>query len=150
MYIATRNNHTSMELTDAFRPYKDQLRRSLGLLDGEKNFSYELTKLADGVSWSDARKTDYGQEYLQSAGTAERMTIEIRRLAADGNFHQYAVGRAEAADEELTELVRYGKYKLHVAPSEVFDADAAAEVYYHYFQTNTVPEGMHLRELDFS
>ncbi|QDZ16526.1 hypothetical protein [Humibacter ginsenosidimutans] len=121
------------------------------MLDGKDRAAYSLSRLSDEVEWTDAKPgVDYDVEYLQSAGTADRMTIEIRRLEADEKLHQYAIGRPEAADEALTEIVRYDAFELHVAPSEVFDADAAAEVYYHYFQTNTVPEGMHLRELDFS
>ena len=153
MFISKYNGSISMPLTDSHRPFPAQLRRSLGDLDGNEDFAYLLYYVPDDAGWPDAPGYDdskYDDEYMQSAGSADAMTIEVKRREGDGELRHYVIGRpgddADAPDVE----VRYGSHALSVRPTEVFDADEAARVYYEYFQTRTVPDTYVLRELDLS
>ena len=91
-----------------------------------------------------------GLEYLQSAGTADGMTIELRRLEDDGQYHQYAIGKRGSEGQSLDREVKYDEYVLHVRPGEVFTADEATPIYYAYFQGRTIPDDLVLRELDLT
>ena len=141
------------ELKDTFRPIPEQIRRELGLLDGKEKVAYLIYYVPDEAGWPDAPGFDeskYDDEYLQSAGNAQRMVIEVRRLEDDGQYHQYAVGRAEPDDSNELVEVHYSSYTLTVPRSEVFTADEATPIYYQYFQTQTLAEDLSLRELGLS
>ncbi|AYG02776.1 hypothetical protein [Gryllotalpicola protaetiae] len=153
MYVAEFAGRSSSKLSNSFRPYDEQLRRELGLLDGEKRFAYLLYFVPDDAGWPDApgfKLSKYDQEYMQSAGNAEAMTIEVRRLEDDGEFHQYAIGRPGGAADAGTVEIHYAENTLSVPRSEVFTADQAAPIYYKYFQSHAVPDGVVLRELDLT
>lgn len=142
-----------MQVDDAYRPVPDQLRRNLGLLDGDEDYAYLMYYVPDDAGWPDGdgyRDSDYGGEYIQSAGSAGALTIEIRRREQDGEFHQYVVGhRGSDALSDDVEL-KVGEHSVRVRPSEVFAADEAADIFYQYFQTRTVIGSYALRELDLT
>jgi len=153
MFIRTFNGSVSAKLTDDFMPLPDQIRHSLGRLDGTEDFAYLLYYVPDDAGWPDAPGYDdskYDDEYMQSAGSADAMTIEVKRREDDGELRHYVIGRpgddADAPDVE----VRFSEYSQLIRPTEVFDANEAAQVYYAYFQTRTVPDTYVLRELDLS
>jgi len=153
MFINSTNNQTESELRNDFRPYDEQIRRMLGLLDGKERFSYSLWFVPDDAGWPDApgyNEDEHGREYLQSAGTADGMTVELRRLEEDGQYHQYVVGKPGSEGQSLDREVKYDEYTLNVRPGEVFTADEATPIFYTYFQENTVPGGLVLRELDLT
>jgi hypothetical protein len=86
-------------------------------------------------------------EWLQTAGSADRLTVEIKRLDDDGVHRLYTVGRAAAADEpEPTEVVRRGDVEYAVRPSEVLTSADALTLFQHYYDHHEIPEGWHLRE----
>lgn len=153
MIVSVANGKFSSELNGNYRALTDQIRHELGLLDGKKKVSYLIYYVPDEAGWPDAPGFDeskYDDVHLQSAGNAQQMVIEVRRLEDDGEYHQYAVGRAEPdASNELVG-VHYSSYTLTVPRSEVFTADEATPIYYEYFQTQTLPEDLSLRELDLS
>jgi len=89
----------------------------------------------------------FPQEYLQCAGTRERMTVEVRRREADGAFRQYALARpgVEAGGEEV---IRWDAFETVVRSNEVFDAKAALPVFLAYFTEGNVPNEYPLRLLE--
>ncbi|MCI2959207.1 hypothetical protein MN032_16075 [Agromyces atrinae] len=149
-HATTFNNRSSGELLDDIRPHRDQIRRELGLLDGQDEFSWSLWKLPDDVEFPDVDLSVWPREYMQSAGSADRMVIEMRVFDADSEPHQLSIGRGGSREEDPAEPVVYGSYTLRVHPDEIFTADEATEVYYSYFQTGDIPAGFVTRELDIS
>ncbi|MDT5095658.1 MAG: hypothetical protein QOH60_5021 [Mycobacterium sp.] len=86
-------------------------------------------------------------EWLQTAGSAERLTVEIKRLDDDGVHRLYTVGRADAANESnASEAVRRGDVEYAVRPSEVLTAADALTLFQHYYDHHEIPQGWHLRE----
>lgn len=142
-----------MRLTDAFRPYRDQIRFNLGQLDNDDDWAYQLWYVPDSASWPDAHgysDHDWNSRYIQAGGSAERMSIEIQRVE-NGELRHYVVGREHDLDEPLTETVNVAGTDHPVHTAEVFDADEATEIFFHYFgDSGTVPDGYVLRHLDLS
>ncbi|WP_058724129.1 hypothetical protein [Curtobacterium luteum] len=153
MFVMTTNSASSMRLTDAFRPYREQIRFNLGQLDNDEDWAYQLWYVPDSAGWPDDpgySDEDWNSRYIQAGGSAERMSVEIQRVE-DGELRHYVVGRQHDVDEPLTETVNVAGTDHPVHPAEVFDADEATNVFLHYFQdSGTVPDGYVLRHLDLS
>ena len=149
-HITSHNNYVSGALIDYVRPYPDQIRFSLNLLDGASSWSYTLWRAPEGADLLDSLPTT--GEYMQCGGTADACAIEVRYLDPDGTAHQYAVGKPGDQSGEPTEVIYYddGRHSVTVYPHEVFTADEAAVVFYAYFLTDQVPQPYQLRELDLS
>lgn len=153
MYVDSTNNKFEGELLDTYRSHEEQIGRMLGLLDGTKRFSYSLWYVPDDAGWPDGDGYDeskYGWEYIQAGGSADAMTVEVKRLETDGEYHQYVLGRPGDDTGEPDVRIPIAENGEDVRPSEVFTADTATPIFYHYFRTNTVPDGLTLRELDLS
>ena len=155
MFINTVNSASNSKLSDEFRSYRDQTRRMLGLLDGtsEGRFAYQLWFVPDSTGWPDApgySNDDWNSRYIQAGGSADRMSVEIQRTE-NGELRHYVVGRPHDVDDPLTETVHVAGIDHPVHPAEVFGADEATDIFFHYFgDSGTVPDGYVLRSLDLS
>ncbi|MFZ4843382.1 hypothetical protein ACL9RE_13035 [Mycetocola saprophilus] len=144
----TDNGTGHMYLVDSIRPYRDQIRHGLGLLDGNKYWSYSLWKAPEGVAFDDIDFSTPEPRFMQSAGTGTALAIEVRFVEADGAERQYCVGHPGTDYSGEPSVPIFNEVKIY--PGEVFDADEAADIYYQYFLTGRVPEPYLLRWLDFS
>lgn len=131
-----------------FLPPKQDLTASLQDMDGRETWGYSLWRIPEGQRWPDNDMSP--DAFLQSAGTAERMTIELREISDDGTPHQYAIGRPGTAHQGQPSVpVQWaGAREVLVYPGEDFTAAQAAPVYISYYETGRVPAGYVLRELD--
>ena len=148
MFITKIPGDSTTTLSNSFRPYDEQIRRELGLLDDDELFAYILYYLPDELDWQDEPEDEngvaYQDQYLQAGGTAQRMGVELRRLEG-GQLRFYVVGRAHGLDEPLTETLDVQEAHEPRHPAELFTADQAAPVFFHYFQHRTIPHGYTLR-----
>ena len=131
----------------------DELRNQLtnpGYLDGQRRFSLGARALADDVM-------DLAQEdpddlatsnYMQCAGSATAMTVEVRVSSPTG-FNHYAVSRIPVADADAwNELsVDNGRITLRLHPEEVLSGQEAAEIFRAYVVDGTLPPAELLRDL---
>lgn len=78
-HVLTINGRRSFELSDHIRPVIDQIARTLDRLDGAERYALMLWQLPPGMRLPDVDTSHYPVEYLQSAGSAARQSIEIRR-----------------------------------------------------------------------
>jgi len=150
-FVFTSNGgEMTWDLDDDFRPYDDQIHRTLSLLgDGKSTLLFwALPEGDDALMNSDAEPTD-AEEYLQCAGTAEQMTIEIQRREPDGVLRHYIVGRTPPVpgEPELEVFWADGEFHTTITESEAFDADSAAPVFQYYFRHRDVAAGTPLRLL---
>lgn len=136
-------------LTDDYRPIPDQLRRMLGLLDAKRRYTYIIWRGADPTSIVGFREpaTD---SFIQAAGSADGVTVEVRLPGPDGESHLYTVGRSERADGTTTLIPISHDRAVRVFSNEVFSADEAARIFYTYYLTDTVSEPYVFRELDLA
>lgn len=154
-HIEQMNGSSRGPLVDSIRPYPDQLRFSLNRMNGSSFWAYSLWRAPADADLLD--DIPLSEKYIQCAGSAEALTIEVRVVDEDGVARQYTVGKpvdepTEAPTGPPTEVIRWdeGRYSTKVHPNEVFTADEAAEVFYGYFLKDSVPETYSLRELDLS
>jgi hypothetical protein len=115
-------------------------------------FSILLFHVPDDVDMHKGGWWETCDQFLQSAGSADRMTVEVRRWEGDRYVHD-AIARPGAQRHdpvESSERIVFGRHELWVDPAEVFDATTAAPLYEHYRQTGHVPDDYTLRELDLT
>ncbi|WP_157497067.1 hypothetical protein [Leifsonia sp. Leaf264] len=124
---------------------------NLDALDGERTWSYALWPLPNGQRMKDLEPFVTGDQFLQSAGTAGAMSIELREIDGDGHARQFAIGRPDTyygAGHVEAVVWSAGVHALHLFPGEVFGADEAAAIYFSYYSSGTVPAAYRRRELD--
>jgi len=146
-HAVTMNGTFSGELKNPDLSIEDEIRRLLGSLDGADVFAISLWKLPPGKDLDQVDRKRWPVEYIQGAGTADRMTVEVRR-AASKHAHQFVIG-SSAAEDPATELIHWdaGRHSTKVRPSEVMAWEEAAELFVAYFETGAIPPDYHLREL---
>lgn len=133
--------------TDAFRPISEVLRRRLHRLDGKEFGTYMVPIQPGEPKAVDRLDPSTSVEFIQSAGTADAMTVEFKRREADGVLRQYAVGRD--VEEEGARTVSWATDHSETVPaSEVFTADEAHAVYLQWCWDQTIPDGYRLRLVD--
>jgi hypothetical protein len=148
MIITESNSRISSVFRETFRPYPDQIRRMLGFLDNDEHFAWRMWWCPDHTNWArnpQRAEAMFGGSYLQAGGTAERMSVELRRREDDGEFRFFIVGRDHDLGEPLTETIDVQDAHELRHPAELFTADEAAPLFEHYRVHQTVPEGCTLR-----
>ncbi|KJQ53333.1 hypothetical protein [Microbacterium sp. SA39] len=136
-------------LDGARRPVPEHLRLMLGHLDGDGKYTYSIWRATNPESIIVTRK-DAGDTFLQAAGSASAMTIEIRKPGPDGKGRLYTVGRDVATDKAAILIPINDKRAVRVSANEVFSADEAAAIFTKYHETGTLAEPFVFRELDLS
>jgi hypothetical protein len=143
------NGSVSSVLNDTFRPVSDQIRLCLGMLDNDDQFGFPIFSAPiNDQTWRAGPQTvidEYGNSYLQAGGTAEKMSVELRRREDDGEYRFSIVGRDHDLSEPLTETIDVQAAHEPRHPAELFTADQAAPVFMHYVEHQTVPDGYTLR-----
>ncbi|MFB9309808.1 hypothetical protein BJY17_000737 [Agromyces hippuratus] len=139
-----------MDFVNWFKPYRDQLVHAIGRLDGTENFAFKLGALPEGKRFNELGSNGWRpDQYVQCAGRADALAIEVRRQNLDGSFSQLAVGRGGPRDGEPVVRVPYGDgHSVLVYDDEVFGQAEAVEIFHRYFQTGEVGEAYMLREID--
>lgn len=133
------NGQAWSELQDSFGPPSEELKGLLSRLDGVERYSLILWALPEGKYLDETSPADDAREYLQCAGKAERLVVEIRRIV-DGKPQQYVIGRpAGSTSSEADEEVHWSNFMTLVHENEVFDAIEAADLFASYYETGEVP-----------
>jgi hypothetical protein len=141
------NGRTWMAGPGIDRGEENDIAKMLGRLDGSRSFSLLLWKLPPGKHLDETNPGRDANEYIQCAGSAERMTVEVRRLAG-GTYEHFVVGRGPNGENRgIEETIDWDGVKTLVAPNEVFSAEEAAELFHSYYRTGWVPSRYVLRLL---
>ena len=127
----------------------DDIAPRLGRMDGKRFFAMLLWKMPPGKGLEDVDPWEGSTEYIQCAGSAERMTVEVRRIAG-GKAEQYVIGRPPTGGNSASEeTIHWDGHDTTVHANEVFTADEAAKLFLSYYRTGWVPSsGYVLRLLD--
>ncbi len=136
-------------VTDGYRPIPDELRFKLALLDGSERYTYIIWRALNPEKGF-VTPHDMTDTFIQAAGSAEAMTVEVRILGPDGEHNLYTVGRPEVPDGTTTLIPINDKRAVRVFSNEVFAADEAAVIFYTYYLTDAVSQPYVLRELDLA
>jgi len=148
-HALTMNGRIHGEVKDSVVSPEEVIRKTLMLLDGTDRYSLSLWRLPLGVRFDKVNLKKWPQEYIQVAGTRERMTVEVRRVE-EGVARHYVVGHtASGTDSETTEVVLpWNAHEVTVFASEVFDAIEASDIFVAYYATDWVSQDYTLRKLD--
>ncbi|MFW0789466.1 hypothetical protein [Gordonia sp. CPCC 205333] len=117
----------------------------------EENFAAYIFSLPR-PGWPDDFKAEElakaGEIFLQAGGAPTRMTLDTR-VEKHGRQSLCVVGRTPSADTNTApeERVKVGENEATVQPNEVFEWREAAQIFYYYYKTMTVPDGYVLREV---
>ncbi len=138
-HVITSNGDTHFEVSTVRGP-ETMIARALATLDGEELFAVSLARLPEGRSLADRLPDDWPSSFLQSAGTSERMTIEMRSAAgAAGEAQHVVVARAPTGAAQAV-LISWPHGSQQVRDTETFDAAEATRIYLHYYEHGTIPE----------
>lgn len=100
-FMTTTNGTFSMALSDPIGSPGEQFVRELRQMDGLKRHSFSLWRLPPGKDLDQIDSRDWTVEYLQSAGSADNMVVEVRVLE-DGKYRHYVAGhRSDAASDPM-------------------------------------------------
>lgn len=128
----------------------EQIAADLHGLNGNEEYSIVLWRIP--ATYPDnrdsPREDDTAVEYIQSAGAADRLTIEVRQRDGENGYTNYAIGREPTSETTaLEETVHWSDFTVDVARSELFTSEEAIPIYDEYRQTGRVPAEFHLRPI---
>lgn len=137
----TINGETSYEAT---RECEIGLERTLERMDGEDLHSLVLWHYPADEEFA---SPDYLDQYLQCAGTAERLTIEFRYTRSDGTYVHFVLCREEPEGDETSAI--HPRYpSIQVYPEDVWTAAEAAPIFDYYAREVMIPDWVLGREID--
>jgi hypothetical protein len=121
----------------------------LGKLDGNALCTYSIWRGTNPESIIVTRR-DAGETFIQAAGSAEALTVEVRLIGEDGEGRLFTVGKPQPADGPTVLLPISAERAVRVRSNEVFTAGEAAKIFADYYLTDAVAGTYTLRELDLS
>lgn len=134
---------------DRRRTIPEHLRLMLGHLDGGGRYTYSIWRGRNPESIV-VRRGDVGDTFIQAAGSATAMTVEVRMPDDAGEGRLYTVGRRQDAVGDGILIPISDERAVRVSSNEVFTADEAATIFDHFYRTESVPDEYELRELDLT
>lgn len=145
------NGRRHGELVDYFRSYPNQILATLSNMNGDSFFAWQLWELPEGARHHDVDVATLDQHtYIQSAGSADAMSVEVRAVDDKGDLHQLIVGRPGPREGEPDVTITFAENTHHVFEPEVFNATEAAGIFQQYFLDGTIPAQYVTREFDMT
>lgn len=81
-HIDQMNGRTRGAFLDDLRPHDEEIRFVLNRMNGSSFWAYSLWRAPEGADLLDS--IPFSEEYMQCAGTADALALEVRRIEADG------------------------------------------------------------------
>lgn len=127
-----------------------QFRGPLGVLDGVERWFLTFYPLPPGKSFDEVRTAEV-HNFLQAGGSAEKMTLDIRKPGGQQwgvTEVRYVIGHQHDGNPPLDVAIELPKGPEMVSAPEVFDADEAADIFFTYYKTGDIPPGYVLRPVE--
>ncbi|WP_327637818.1 hypothetical protein OHB24_05285 [Kribbella sp. NBC_00482] len=147
-HALTMNGRIHGEVKDPDLSPREVIEQRLALLDGVDRYSLSLWRLPTDVPFDRVDLAAWPQQYVQAAGSADGMTVEVRRPGEPGRRH-FVVGRAVADNSgpAAEVVIPWDGCEARVYSYEVLSAAEAAEVFVQYYDNGQVPDTLRLRPL---
>lgn len=147
-YAETTPNGQTGWINETSRPVHEHFLSILNKLDGVEKYTYSIWR-GTNIENIVVTRSDIGETFIQAAGSADAMTVEARLVADDGKAHLYTLGKQP--EEQATVLIPISSERsVQVFANEVFTASEAADIFNHYYLSDSVENRYLLRELDLS
>ena len=143
---------TNARSSTAFpRPTDDpdeQLRGFFSRMDGDRLFTFLLWELPAARSFENGLGGLEPLEFIQCAGSAEALTVEVRRRDDTDTYVLWTAGRAgEDPGPRDVEIEWRGNINV-VHGNERWTSDEAAELFLTYWRSGTLPDDITRRPLE--
>lgn len=149
-HAMTVNGDFSLDFVLRRPTVHEEIGQLLERMDGVEIFAASLWALPAGKRLDEVDLQSWPNEYIQCAGAADRLTVEIRRLEA-GNPQQLVIGRAiEATSKRETVNWDSGKYSVQVQENEILTWREATKLFADYYEKRSVAEDFEVREIALS
>lgn len=131
----------------------DEFRCRLRRFDGTERFALNLWTLPPDMDYVEAVRAGLDAlEYIQTAGRADALTVEIRKAGGSQwgvDWVRYVVGHPHSgAAEPLDVPIVLPQSTEMIARHEVFGADEAADLFYSYYRDGDIPNSYTLRPVE--
>jgi hypothetical protein len=142
--------HNGGELIVVFDSYADinEFARVLRGFNGTDQYALLLWALPPGMDNRQAVAAGLDREYIQAAGRADEMTVEICKPGGEqsgADWVRYVVGHPHVGDAPLDVPIVLPQSTEMRSRFEIFDADEAAQLFYSYYKTGDIPTSYALR-----
>lgn len=127
-----------------------QFTGPLGVLDGSEHWCILFYPLPPGKGYEDVAGTPI-PVYLQAAGSADAMTVEIRKPGGEQwgvGWVRYIVGHPDDGTSPLTTAIPLPHVIEMRSRAEIFAAEEAAQLFISYYKTGDIPAGYSLRPVE--
>ncbi|MDR2114021.1 MAG: hypothetical protein LBO75_01945 [Bifidobacteriaceae bacterium] len=126
---------------------EEVIRRAPTLMDGVEEYAISLSRLPEGMRLRDELPPLWDCLFLQAAGSAEAMMVEVRKKNPDGSDSLYKLARPlpEGEPSKGTVDIAWANRVDAIPAEEAFDAAEAGDIFWHYYQHNQVPNKYQLR-----
>ena len=118
----------------------------LGRMDGVEFFAYNMWHHPEAVHFDDVDVEAHSNEFLQCAGSAEALTVELREKTENGYAH-WVLSTAPITGEPDRIITWDEDFSTHVHQEEVFTSEQAAPLFEEYYRTGTIPASVPRRPL---
>lgn len=122
----------------------------LRAFDGVQNWYLLFYPLPEGRSF-DSVRNEATKEYIQAAGSAKAMVVEIRKPGGaqwGAEWVRYVIGRPHDGVAPLDVAIPLPKGDQMISRAEVFDAEEAAKLFMSYHASGDIPAGYVLRPVE--
>lgn len=127
----------------------EQLAGSFARMDGDRLFAFILWAIPGDATFDDGGKVVLeSPTYIQCAGRAEAMTVEMREMADNGQLRHYVLGRSAQAPGDRDVTISWRSASTRVYQNEKWTSDDAAGLFISYWKTGTVPPDVHRRQIN--
>ena len=119
----------------------------LRAFDGAENWYVVFYRLPEGKTFEEVRH-QATEQYIQAAGRADAMTVEIRKPGGEQwgvQWLRYTVGHPHEGDLPLDVVISLPHGGQTISRAEVFEADEAAQLFMNYYEIGDLPPGYDLR-----
>jgi len=118
-------------------PYDDDpigtASRSISTLDGDRRFSKFLSEnLADPLSGPSFIPAE--TDFIQCAGNARALTVELSETCEDGAVRRWVLGREGESGGEMVTIHWSNTGSVEIAGHEAWTAEQAAELFVAYYE----------------
>lgn len=122
----------------------------LRAFDGVENWYLLFYPLPEGKTFDEVRH-QVTEQYIQAAGSADAMTVEVRKLGGEqwgAKWVRYTVGHQHAGDLPVDVAIPLPNGNQMISRAEVFDAEEAGLLFVAYHKTGDIPSGYVLRPVE--
>ncbi len=146
-FVLETNGRSSSEFPRHGDDPDEMLRGFFSRMDGERLFAFLLYELPAGQLFGDGRVLN-PQEFIQCAGTASALTVEVREREDSGFYLLSTVGRAGDDNGPKDVEITWRGSSTSVHRAEQWTSDEAAELFLTYWRTRSLPDNTSKRPLE--